>query len=620
MARLAGLAANGGTPGHVVKKYVTRTDAYKNTFIKKERIAGERPGTPTYKERAIRQIINVLSEPSHPKYKFYWTLYKDAAIAFIKAELPQLDKLLAEVQVTEGPTEIADLFRTVCANAAEFGVSPDHITSFYDVWGVPRIEDFDAQLQNWLKDEDGNAPKRQLARLTSEMTKLRALVEELGATVRKHEEVIAEDGNDVYVSLEQHRTLEQRVQLLSQQVSDQLATSAKDETTKRIDERVAGLAEKLNRLTEKVKVPREEVSTKDLQKLANETKLGIASSVSDLTDALTKKLREELSAATGELEAKITALSSELSKRREGIATTTVGNAGVGGYRSPLIGIHSHSHAPYRLTAELDFVNSWRHYLSQSYDIALTFEQAVAYHRAFLGSPVVVCDRIFALSWIHCLAWQPFTLHMAASPTWSSEEDWAQGAEHLFRRDSGRSPRLLVLHNYDVGLPDCYLAPSLALWALQRESAGLSKLFLLPARLDHPPSAQVLEHAVCFSNNEYITTRPLELKDGVRLPPTPHREPPLGAEPKVVAQWSAPHAHIAYDLASIERAIKCRMMVDLAASFDRTASFIARYVDEASAIALTMHHQVIPWIQATYGEAKATELSNLIKTMAGSPD
>ncbi|MEO7329056.1 MAG: hypothetical protein ABI193_10785 [Minicystis sp.] len=130
----------------------------------------------------------------------------------------------------------------------------------------------------------------------------------------------------------------------------------------------------------------------------------------------------------------------------------------------------------------------------------------------------------------------------------------------------------------------------------------------------------MLEHAICFVNNDYLTTLSLELKDGVRTPPAPHREPPLGAEPKVVAQWAKPSAPIGYDLGSIERALKCRMTIDLLASFKGTAASIARYIDDTSAIAITMHHQVIPWVQLIYGEAKATELSNLLSTMAGSVD
>lgn len=617
-ARLADLASNGSTPGHIVKKYVTTTKGYRDGFLKAERIAGFRPGSRLYKEQAVRRIVTHLSEPSHRKYNLYWDLYKDAAVAFIKNELPALDRLLTEVSSPNGTRAVSDMLKAICASAADYGVMPADIATFYQIWGVPRIENFEAMLPEWLKPDESSAQKRQLTRVLSETAALRAIVEKLEATIGKNTDERAEERSRVTSSLDQHRSTEKMVQGLSLQVSKLLETSASVDAIRNLDERLSTLTDKVNRLADKAKAPREEISIRDLQKLANDMKLGIASSSTELANTLTTRAREELAVTTGALEAKISALATELSERREGTASAGGASPRMGGYRSPLIGIHSNSHATYKLTAELDFINAWLHHLLRSHDLALTFEQAVAYHRAFLGSRVVVCDRILALSWIHCLAWQPFTLHMAASPTWSSEEDWAPGAEHLFRPDTGRTPHFVVLHNYDIGLPECYLAPSLALWVLQRESSWQSKLFLVPARPDHTPSAHILEHAVCFSNNEYITTRSLQLGDGVRAPPQLHRDLSLGAEPKIVAQWATPTSHVDYSLTSIQRALKCRMTLDVVSSFERVASFVGRYLDASSAISFTMHHQVIPWVQATYGEAKATELSNLLQTMAGS--
>jgi hypothetical protein len=409
------------------------------------------------------------------------------------------------------------------------------------------------------------------------------------------------------------------VQSLAEEVSKLLTRPGVEEAIAPIEERIAALAEKVNKLIERAKVPRDEVSTRDLQKLANETKVGVARSLSEFSETITKKLRDDLVVATNEFDAKVAALTAELGKRRDSTGTSVGGHA-PGSYRSPLIGPLSHTLASYKLTSELDFVNCWLQHLSHSHDIALTFEQALAYHRAFLGSHVVICERVFALSWIDCLAWQPFTLHMAASPTWSCEEDWAHGAEHLFRRESGRPPHLLVVHNYELGIPECYLTPSLALWALRGESRGLSKLFLLPARNDHVPSPSVLEHAICFVNNSHLTTRPLDLKDGMRTPPMPHHELPLGADPKVVAQWAKPTGPIAFDHSNLQRGLKCRLAPNLVASFERTAAFLGRYLADRFAVDIAMHHQVIPWVQLIYGEAKATELSNLLSAMSGSLD
>jgi hypothetical protein len=618
-ARLAALAASGSTPRLIINKYVRRTEGYKEGFVRTEHIKGFRPGTQPYYEQATRRIVSSLAEPSHRNYSLYWGLYKDAAVIFIKRELPALDRLLTEVKPPDGPRPSTDMLKAICANASEYAVSSQDISTFYQIWGVARVENFETLLPQWLAADEASAQKRQLKRLLAETAALKALVEELGTTVRDHAKALAGEGKDTRASIEHRRSVDKAVQALSLQVSELHATASRTDSTKGLNDRVSSLAEKVNRLADRVKERRDEASLTDLHQLANDTKAGIALAVRELTDAFSKKMGEQLSAAAGEQETKIAALHAELSSRRQ-ITAQTGGGPSLVGYRSPLIGVHNRSQPTYKLSSELDFVKTWQHYLSRSHDIALTFEQAVAYHRAFLGSPVVVCERDYALSWIHCLAWQHFTLHMAASPTWSSEEDWAPGAEHLFRQDKGRSPQFLVIHNYDAGLPECYLAPSLALWALQRESPWRSKLFLVPTRHDHMPCAQILEHATCFSNSEYIATYPIALRDGVRFPPPPHRELPLGVEPKIVAEWAMPHTQIAQEFAAIQRALERRMPLDLVASAKRSASFIGRYVDERSAIALSMHHQVIPWVQMTYGEAKATQLSSLILTMAGSVD
>lgn len=197
---------------------------------------------------------------------------------------------------------------------------------------------------------------------------------------------------------------------------------------------------------------------------------------------------------------------------------------------------------------------------------------------------------------------------MAASPTWTSEEDWSQIAEHLFRRDSGRGPRFAVLHNYDVGLVNCYLCPSLVLWALRGDSRGLSKLFLVPSSQQLEPISQVLEHAVSFCRDDYVTTQVFSLKDEVRTPPPLYREVPRGVNPKVVMQWLQSGTACDEELTSLERHIGCRVTDDLLINFRRTISLSVRYLDDNSAKRLAMQHQVVPWVRSHHGDAKAEEL------------
>jgi hypothetical protein len=616
--RIASQLGKESTPGRIVRAYVTRTDGYRNGFLKHERIAGALPDSALYKRQAVERIIKALGDPAHHRYKICWELYKDAAIAFIKKELPALDRLLKEVPTPEEASTAVEMLKAVCAHGAEYAVTPEHVTTFYDVWGIPRIENLGAVLPEWFRADEHNAQKRQINRLLTEVGKLTNALQELAGTVGSIEEGVTRDREASERTRGQVDVFKLQLQALSEGVSQATAHSVKEDALKRIDERVTGLAEKVSKLTEKLAVPREDISSRDLHRLASEIRANTTESINGAVDAVAKKLREELSASATDLDSRIMAVSSEVSRRRDPSPGVGLPSGSTGSYRSPLIGASSPAQGTYKLATELDFVNTWLHHLSQAYDIVLMFEQAVALHRAFLGTPVVVCDRIFALSWIHCLSWQPFTMHLAASPTWSAEEDWAPGAEHLFRREVGGKPQFVVIHNYDVGLADCYLVPSLVLWGLRRDAGALSKLFLLPSAHDHVPTRQILEHAPCFANNTYITTRPLQLKDGIRFPQPLYRDPPMGAEPKVVAQWSSQNPRIAFP--SIQRALKCRLPYDLVASFERMAASMARYVDDSASIAVAMHHQVVPWVQVAHGEAKAAELSSLLSTVAGGRD
>lgn len=616
MGRLAALIVTRSTPGHIISHYALRSDAYKKGFLRTERFPGSRPGKPLYNKQAIQRIIERLGQPAHPNYARYWSLYKEAAVAYIKCELSALDRLLTETNLPDGTLSVADAMRTLCVSASEYSVSTADIETFYQIWGIPRIQNFDTLFPQWMAASEAGAQRRDIRRLQSETARLHTLVEGLLGTAERQIQAIATEFRSARASADECRNLATKVDSLSQRFLELSETTPKADLVSTLDKRISVLTEQVDRLSDKVKTPREQVSQGDLNKLAVATELNIGASAKELTGALSTRMREDLSLLANEFETKLSTLSAELNKRRPTATTVDHVSPPFRGYRSPLIGLPSQSPHSHRISTELEFINTWQHHLSRKHDVALTFEQAVAYHRAFLGSPVLLTDRVLALTWIHCLAWQPYTLHLAASPTWSSEEDWAQGAEHLFRKGNGLSPRFLVIHNYDVGLPDCYLAPSLTLWALQRESAWETKLFLLPARNTHTPCAQILEHAVCFSNNEYITTRPIDLKAGVRSPAPPPRELAFGVEPRLVDGWAKPHTRITHDSA-FERAMKCKLTSDLVASFERTASSLSQYIVESSATAVGMHHQVIPWVQATFGEAKAIELGSLIQAMAG---
>lgn len=616
--RIASLASSDGKPAQIIRRYLLRADAYKNTFVKRERIAGCRPGTPHYNTQAIKRLIEHLGEPSTRQYRFYWQLYRDCVVSFLKKEMPALDRLLVEVACPEGATNDIEMVRALCANATDYGVTADHLATFYEIWGTPRIPDFPTLLPQWMKADEAAVQKRQIARVLSELAvlreselpQLRARVEALVADVRQQQDLSEDPKQALEHALKKLEAAEGWLREHSERLLADVEARVRAVAAKLIDERVVGLVDKMNRLAERAKEPRDEVSTKDLHKLATETKVGI----SDLTETLTKRMQEEVATATQQLEAKLAEFSVELSHKRD--ASSVVASQ-ASRYRSPLVGPIVRTHPQYRVSRELEFVTSWMQVLLHQHDSVLTFEQAVAYHRTLVSSSVIVSDRTLALSWIECLGWHSSTIHIAASPTWSEEADWAPAATHLFADGAGRSPRLAVIHNFDVGLVDCYLMPSLALWALRERSKGLAKLFLVPSKHDYIASPSILEHATWFRPEDHLAGYQLALKEGVRLPLSLSRQHLVGVEPKLFSAWQASVDQIDYDFAPMQRALKCRLPNALVQSFRRVASSIRLYLEAPGAIASAMHHQVVPWVQGTYGDTKANELQDLMSAMSG---
>ncbi|MEO7329055.1 MAG: hypothetical protein ABI193_10780 [Minicystis sp.] len=341
--RLAALVVNGGVQARIIKMYVTKTAGYKKGFLKAERIRGSRPGSSLYNEQAIQRIVSHLGEPSNHKYKLYWSLYKDAAVAFIKKELPALDRLLAEVRSPDGVSAVADVLKELCAKASEYEVTPEHITTFYDIWGVPRIANFETLLPQWLKADESNAQKRLGTRLLFEVAELKRSLLDLATQLKTQQDVASDDRATVTAARDRWVATDKEVQSLSRKVSTLLAQPTGDEATARVEERIAALAEKVNKLVERAKAPREDISTRDLQKFANETKLGVATSLSEVTETITKNLRAELATATSDFDARLSTLAAEFSKRRESAGIHGGGNSSGGAYRSPLLGPLSHT-------------------------------------------------------------------------------------------------------------------------------------------------------------------------------------------------------------------------------------------------------------------------------------
>jgi hypothetical protein len=473
---------------------------------------------------------------------------------------------------------------------------------------VPRIENFESTISAWLKADEASVQKRQLSKVIADVEAIKALIEKTREQLASQAEALAEAQQLAPEVHGQIKAVQEEIGSLSRTISGLLQkVDAQGIQVRDLDKKLSSQSDQaLRAASEHMTALRTE-----LRKIDPASKAFVTDTVEEASKQLNKSLEEKIVSSASESESRVTALLAEASARKN-----SGGSPGGSRYRSALSGIQTSSSGLPKITNELDFANSWSGYLSQAHALAVAPDLLLACHLAFLASSVIVTEHVLAQTWVECLGWQSFALHSAASPTWTSEEDWAPGAEHLFKRENRREPRILLIHNYDAGLPECYLVPSLTIWTLQDASTLPSKLFLIPSGYGQPATPQLLQHATSIPSVESVATFQMVLKEGVKMPPPHRREIPRGVEPKLFSQWLQRPDPIEYDLTPVQKARECPMNARVLTNFSRTKDFVGRYFEESSAIQFAAHHQVLPWVTARYGEHKSAAVSEYMRDSA----
>lgn len=323
--RIGALVASNGIAAHIVKRYVTHTEEYKNGFRKHEKIPGFRPATPAFDQQAIPLILRIMRDSHHPRYRVCWDqLYRASATDYIQKELPNLDRLLSEVSAPPGVTDSAELLRAVCSNALDFGVSQDDVRKFYEAWGTSRIENFEELLGLCLTRDEVSAQKRTLAKLVADLETLKEAVHESSSQAASQAEEIADDRRRVEEDRDLLRKSAEALQSLSRKVSDLLSRAHES------DSRLKGLEDRLSQIAKTLRgEPVSAEALKDeLRKAANETKSAISSAVGAIGTGLKKSWTDDVAAATRELETKISAVSADISGQRQRVESRLSGSPG----------------------------------------------------------------------------------------------------------------------------------------------------------------------------------------------------------------------------------------------------------------------------------------------------
>lgn len=592
------VSAKDSVGGRLLRMYATRTDPYLEKFERLERIAGARVGSKLYRKRAIERIVEWLAEDDARG----WSIYRQAAIFHIEKNLSALNTLLAEV-----PSPAADFtgraaLEAVCSRAREFEVSKEQILEFYEIWGVERLDSFDAIVDEGQKPNEAAEQRRELAALVKEV---RALEKSVGDAIREIS-AVRPSMTSALRKLEEDEAAQRMLGDVQRDLSAALAA---------LNERVEFGEGKLLALEDGSKNQIDLVTASALnaetQRIDIFTKDAIAAAVGAARGALVSAFSSDLASVKGGLEGQISELSSKLSgalHRRPGLPSR---------YRSPLAQISSCPAPRPNVSEEMPFVQAYARRLLTDHGLELGLELALAHHLGFLANRVIVADWAYVRAWLDCLEWHAYSLQLAAGPTWAGEEHWAEGAEHLFV--PAALPKVLVIHNYDVGLVDCYLSPSLSLWYRQPKPAEpLAKLFLIPSGEEGAVTPLLAEHAFVLTANRAKERRPLALKDVAR--PAAAGEPAFGVAPAVVLSWlqapKSPPAALEGELNRTEKALGCTFGSSLLFNVRNTSLRASKYFVDESAVALSMDCHLAPWIHAKYNGDRDSDLRTLLNPLS----
>lgn len=263
------------------------------------------------------------------------------------------------------------------------------------------------------------------------------------------------------------------------------------------------------------------------------------------------------------------------------------------------------------------FISAWHNYLSKSYEINLTLEEAVIYHTLFKSCSYLVVEEFsIAKSWIEALGMEGEAKLDAASPLWVNTLDWYG----LFCHLSKESPNLKigVVTNFDVALTESYLFPTLEKWSWSGKNDN-QKLFLVSSTdISRVTVSNIFSAAISITEDSFSSA---SLKHDVSP-----KEPFLLDRymPKVssdtLSEWSRPSS-----FASLRR-----ILVDIPKSkdnilvsegcyknFKSVYGNLLKYFTPKSAMSISLSATLEPFLRNNYGEERAINVISYIKEISG---
>lgn len=613
-ARIAKLAEVGGIPAHIIKIYSPETKPYQDVFQKKEKIpGGYRPGTPAYNKLATARLIGYLSKPQNLNYKFFWDIYKYSVLRFIDVEIPRIKALLSEVSCDELILDTRIFLERVCRNACEFGVTEENVKTIYELYWFPRVEEIESILPLCKTQDEQGANSRKLKRVAGQVesiekkqqnieNQISTLLDEL----RRANSEFSELRTDMDSMLQKTNSIPEEFFLLKGMIQDQ-ENSIRQE-----------LSKSLSSFTTRLKAIESTVSKSnqfgelrsDLKKLVASFQGEQKTAISALEEKLERTLNEKFEELQSAFESKIIGLRKEIDRQKSEKPTAQL--------NFPLLNSHPQLFAPlkveFQIKDEVSFVNSWMAVINSTKNAGATFDQLLAHHTLISASKVAIFSEMTVLdAWLKVTGWHSRAHHIVASPVWATESDWKEGVQFLLSTQA-EGPRILIIHDFNVAMAECYLSPWLKQWHIIGTNEGAVKIFLVPSEHTNPIPHQILEFAPIISAADFSSSRRLVLDD-IRIPHEVRGKIPIGVDPQLFIQWSTKEKTFEFDYQLLQNALGLTFSTQAQQSFEKCVRGARRYFNEQSAIGIGMANLLLPWVKQRHGESSFSALGELLKNI-----
>ena len=456
----------------------------KNVIKKVIKISGFRVGSPAYHAKAVENVYKSLLAGT-ANYR-QWDIYKFSVFELIDNKF---NKLLMEADCN-GDEDSSAILTKICEQSLEYGIAKNEIVEFYELIPIERVDDVQSILDSCKDPDVWDLVNKEITNLTELLDNRfedlsKSLVNVIDKKILEKEIDPSQLADFEKKITESSADLKNKIEGL-QNSYDQASTEIKS------------LAQKYCTLEINLRDSNYDKKIKYLTKKLNEG-LGEINVVSEKLSTLKIEIQHNTNNSLRNSESKIYQECKDLLSANIGVNTGSIDH--YSNYVSPLVQKTKISISPEsKITSEEKFVAIFYHKLIDL-DETYSFASACLFHAILkTGNCVIIENDEIVLTWLDTLGWGGNSITLPASPAWHSEKDWRYGANHLFV-DTEQIPKILFIYDYDVGLVEGYLLPTLRVWRSKSFKPRLARMYLVPSNTFVEIENERLLESACTLND-----------------------------------------------------------------------------------------------------------------------